>query len=134
MSVHSVRWAAVMTTALALAAGGLAVQPALAASGDVVISEIHYNPGTDLDSDEFIELANPSGSAIDVSGWAFTEGITAVLPASTVIAGDGYLVLSPDPARFQTLYGFAPDGVYTGKLSNGGEQVTRPTGQQSSTR
>ncbi|MDH4352455.1 MAG: lamin tail domain-containing protein [Actinomycetota bacterium] len=128
MSMQSARWAAVVTTALALAAGGLAVQPALAAPGDVVISEIHYHPATDLDSDEFIELANPTGSPVDVSGWAFTEGIGAVLPAGTVIAAGGYLVLSPDAAQFQSLYGFAPDGVYTGKLSNGGEQVTLTDG------
>lgn len=91
--------------------------------GGVVISELHYHAGSDLDTDDFIELANTSAGAIDVSGWSFTQGITAVLPSGTVIPGGGRIVLSPDATRFTTLYGFAPDAIYTGKLSNSGEAV-----------
>ena len=42
--------------------------------GGVVISELHYHAGSDLDTDDFIELANTASSAVDVSGWSFTQG------------------------------------------------------------
>ena len=96
---------------------------ASAAPTDVVISEIMYHPGSDLDSDEFLEIANRGGTAVDVSGWCF-GGITLCLASGTTIAGGGFLVVSPDAARFQITYGFAPRAVYTGKLSNSGEALT----------
>jgi chitodextrinase len=102
---------------------GATVGVAGAQPGGVVISEIHYHAGSDLDTDDFIELANTAATPIDVSGWSFTQGITATLPAGTVIPAGGRIVLSPDAARFALLYGFAPDAVYTGKLSNSGELV-----------
>ncbi len=103
---------------------GLPVSPAHAAGTGVVISEIHYHPGTDLDTDDFLELTNTSADPVDVAGWTFTAGVTATLPPAAVIpAGERY-VLAPDATRFTTLYGFAPDAVYTGKLSNGGEALT----------
>ena len=43
-------------------------------------------------------------------------------PGSTIPAG-GRIVVSPDATRFSALYGFAPDAIYTGKLSNSGETV-----------
>ena len=96
---------------------------AAADPGGVVISEIHYHAGSDLDTDDFLELANTASSPVDVSGWSFTQGITAILPAGTTIPAGGRIVLSPDAARFTSLYGFAPDAIYTGKLSNSGEVV-----------
>lgn len=98
--------------------------PAAAATpGDVVISELMYNPLSDLDSDEFLELANTTGSAVDMSGWSF-GGVTATLPAGTTIPAHGFFVLSPDLARFHTTYGGNANAVYTGKLSNGGETIS----------
>ena len=47
-----------------------------------------------------------------------------VLPAGSVIPAGGRYVGSPDPVRFEAVYGFAPDFVYTGSLSNSGEEVT----------
>jgi PKD repeat protein len=88
-----------------------------------VISELMYNPLSDLDSDEFLELANPGDSPVDVSGWTF-GGVTATLPAGTTIAAHGFFVLSPDATRFHATYGGTPNAIYTGKLSNGGEAVS----------
>ena len=31
--------------------------------GGIVISEIHYHPGTDLDTDDFIELTNTGAAS-----------------------------------------------------------------------
>ncbi|MGH2595048.1 MAG: lamin tail domain-containing protein [Actinomycetota bacterium] len=95
---------------------------ASAAPDDVLISEFMYNPLSGLDSDEFLELANRGATAVDIGGWCFS-GITLCLPSATTIAAHGYFVVSPDAARFQLSYGFAPNAVYTGKLSNGGETL-----------
>ena len=110
--------------AAAVVVTGLAAPTAWAQPGGVVISEVHYHAVSDLDTDDFLELANTSASAIDIGGFSFTAGITAVIPAGTVIPAGGYFVLSPSAASFTTLYGFAPDAIYTGKLSNSGEAVT----------
>lgn len=113
-----------------LAAGAMAVgvlgahTPAFAQPGGVVISELHYHAGTDLDTDDFLELANTGADAVDVSGWRFTAGVTAILPAGTAIPAGGHVVVAKDAARFQSLYGFAPVAAYSGNLSNGGETVT----------
>lgn len=119
----------IVLAASALALGTLVLLPtAQAANGGIVISEIQYNPASGLDTDEFLELANTSSSAIDMSGWSFAAGVTATLPTGSVVAPGGYFVLSPDPVRFQQLYGFAPDAAYTDKLSNGGELVSLTDG------
>jgi hypothetical protein len=102
----------------------LLAQGAHAAGSDVSINELMYNPASDNDGDEFLELADNGASAVDLSGWCFTEGITLCFPQGTSIAAHGYLVIGEDAARFQTTYGFAPAAVYSGKLSNSGETVT----------
>ena len=48
----------------------------------VVINEIHYNPGSAQGSDsdfEFLELYNPGVTDIDMSGYSFTQGVTSSL-------------------------------------------------------
>ena len=96
---------------------------AAASVGDVVISEIMYDAISDYDTDEFLEVANTTNAPIDVSGWCFS-GVTLCLPTGSSIAANGFLTVAPDAERFRTLYGFDPAGVYTGKLSNGGEKLT----------
>ena len=94
-----------------------------AANTDVVISELMFNPYSDVDGDEFLELTNTGVSTIDVSGWCFS-GITLCFASGTTMAAGSRLVVSKDAARFQLTYGFAPNAVYTGGLSNGGEKIT----------
>lgn len=115
-----------LAVAASLAVAGLVAvpAPASAAGGGVVISEINYHAVSDLDTDDFLELTNTSASPIDMSGWSFSAGITAVLPSGTTIAPGQRFVLSPSAASFSALHGFAPDAIYTGKLSNSGEAVT----------
>ena len=76
-----------MVVAGAVMAGGLVATaaPAWADTGGVVISELHFHPGSDLDTDDFLELVNTSAQAVDVSGWSFSAGITGSLPAGSVI-------------------------------------------------
>ena len=63
----------------------------LDAAGDIIITEIMYNPcGTD--NDEFIEICNTGTAAIDISGWEFYDDATVTpnlqytVPASTSLA------------------------------------------------
>ncbi len=110
---------------LALAVVGSMLVPAAAAHaapGDVVISELMFDPPSGVDGDEFLELTNVGASAVDLSGWCFS-GITLCFGAGTTVSAAGRLVVGKDAARFQLQYGFAPAAVYTGGLSNGGETI-----------
>lgn len=112
-----------------LPAGLAAVLPAgplLASDFDVIVSEIHYHPagGEDAQTLEFVELHNLGGLDVDLSGWAFAEGILYTFPSRTVIPAGGYLVVSPDPARARSHYGLTSvAGPYGGRLDNGGEII-----------
>ena len=92
-------------------------------ANQVVINELMYHPATESD-DEWLELHNPGASAVDLSGWAFTDGIEYTLPPGATLPAGGYLVIARDPARVEALYGISGVwGPYSGKLSNGGERV-----------
>ena len=105
----------VLSMALAVVAGASHTSAA-----DVVISEIMYHPNSYLEEDEFLEIHNTSGVAVDLSGWYF-DGVEWVFGAGQSIPPDGFLVVAVNAANFQGTYGFAPDGIYTGRLDNGGE-------------
>ena len=95
---------------------------ARAAAADVVISEIMYNPENDRDSDEFLELHNTGADAVDLSDWC-VDGASFCFPVGSSIGADEYLVISPDAARLQSVYGVTSGGVYDGGLKNGGEEL-----------
>jgi hypothetical protein len=94
------------------------------------VTEIMYNPvdenpadAIDEDGYEFIELRNTGAEDVDVSGYYF-EGITFAFGPGTMVAAGGYVVLVRNPDAFGARYPGVPyDGVYTAKLSNGGEKI-----------
>lgn len=109
--------------------------------GPVVISEIHYAPATDPET-EFVELLNVSPSPVTLfeadraTGWRMTDGIEFEFPTNkpVVLPPQGRLLLVANPEHFQAAFK-VPDGVpvfawTTGRLSNGGEsiQLSRPVG------
>ncbi len=97
--------------------------PVLSASADVVISEIMYHPPQLLDDQyEFLELYNTGSSEVNLQNWAI-DGIGFTFPAGASIGPDAYLVLAKDTNAFQATYGFQPNYIYTGKLSNSGESL-----------
>ena len=96
--------------------------PVVAATANVVINEIHYNPDGNTRT-EFIELHNPTAAAVDLAGWRFSDGITFTFAAGTTIAAGGYVVVASDPAVFQAEYGFTPLGPYEGGFASEGEKV-----------
>ncbi len=95
----------------------------------VIISEINYHPleGEELvDKNlyEFIEIKNTGISEVNLSGYCFNKGITYSFPAETKIGAGEFIVLATDELRFEERYGFAPFGIYAGKLDNSGERIT----------
>lgn len=95
-----------------------------------VINEIMYRPGTGYPENtglEFIELHNPGTAAVDLSGWALTDGVDYTFPSGTTLAAGGYLVIAGDVTALKaatglsTVYGPWESGD---KLSNNGETIT----------
>ncbi|MBP7275377.1 MAG: lamin tail domain-containing protein, partial [Kiritimatiellae bacterium] len=96
----------------------------------VVLSEIQYNPGTDVF--EFLELYNRTPDPVVITRWTLS-GVTYAFPEPTTLVGYSTVVLVgfdpvADPASlaaFQTTYGnITPVGPWTGALDNSGEAVT----------
>lgn len=139
MANKSYRRTAVLTALAVGATGFLAALPlsAQAADSDIVISEIMYH-APDPDITEFLELANKGNSAVDISGWGFTAGVSintvdGKFPSGTTIPAHGRIVGTGDATSFQNRYGFAADfsygvgginGTNPTALSNGGEEIT----------
>jgi len=69
---------------------GTGAANALPRVGPAVINEIMYQP--DVGGAEFIELCNPTGANVDLSGWTL-EGAGLTLPAGTSIAPSGFLLV-----------------------------------------
>ncbi len=103
------------------------VGPDALAPGDVVVSEIDFNPHGD-DGSEHLVLANLSDHAVDLRGARFTDGIRFVFPSQypTLLAPGQRLVLVNDLFHFQQRHGIdiPVGGIFTGALSNGGERIT----------
>ncbi|CAA6829345.1 MAG: internalin, putative [uncultured Aureispira sp.] len=89
---------------------------------DLVITEIMYNsPEGGTDSLEFVEIYNNGNADVDLTNYTLS-GITYTFPAVTLPVG-GYYVIGVNASAFNTVYGFAADGIATGGLSNSGEAV-----------
>ena len=92
----------------------------------IVLSEIHYHPSEAQGEDaEFVELHNPSDSAVDISGWEFADGIEFEFPVGASIAPGGYAVLVKNAADFREAFGTELDvaWIYDRTLSNSGESL-----------
>ena len=92
-------------------------------SVSIVISEIHYNPGSDQGSDndyEFIELYN-AGDTVDLAGFQVTTALNHTFTSYTFQSGS-YLVLAKNAASFADL----GDSVIqwdSGSINNTGETI-----------
>ena len=100
----------------------------VARAAHVVVNEIFYHPPDDAAGNEpaldFIELHNPTGDPVDVSGWSFTEGVVFRFPAGSRIEAGGFLVVAAAPKAIRSEFGMPALGPWTGSLSNSGERLT----------
>ncbi|MGI9244664.1 MAG: lamin tail domain-containing protein, partial [Verrucomicrobiales bacterium] len=91
---------------------------------DIVINEIMFDAPSDQLSAEFIELYNRGASAVDLSNWRFTAGVSFDFPVATSIPANGYLVIAADAACLSAAYGALPViGDWGGTLRNSGELI-----------
>lgn len=68
------------------------------AAPNIVINEIQHSP-TAGDGAEFVELYNPNGTAIDLSGWALSGAVDLRIQPGTVIPAQSAMTfVSNDPA------------------------------------
>ncbi|MCB1756559.1 MAG: lamin tail domain-containing protein, partial [Gammaproteobacteria bacterium] len=87
------------------------------------ITEIMYNPAAGSDT-EFIELRNIGAQSINLAGVQFSNGIAFQFPDINLGPGQ-YIVVVENQAAFEAVYGAGLNvaGVYSGALSNGGENL-----------
>lgn len=118
--------------------------PVDSGAGDILITEIMYKPRrteprqkfdrvnqgpyveeADDEFGEFIELYNRIDEVVDLSGWAFTEGVEYEFPEGTELAPGQYLVVAGAPDMLKTRQGIENVvGPFSGVLRNGGERLT----------
>ena len=94
-----------------------------AAAGEVVITEIMYNPPeSGTDSLEYIEFYNNGDESIDLEGWTI-NGVDFTFPALSLAAGE-YVVVAGNIAAMQSVLNVTTPHEWTGgALSNGGETI-----------
>lgn len=86
------------------------------------ITEIQFDAAGDDEDAEWLELWNPTGREIDVSGWSI-EGIDFAFPAGTRIREGEVFVVARSADAFRARYGTAVRvfGDFAGRLDSGGE-------------
>ena len=71
---------------------------------DVVINEVMYHPITADDNEQFIEIHNRSGAAVNLGGWSFVDGVDFDFPEGSSIPAGGYIVVARDITRLLANY------------------------------
>jgi len=103
----------------------------------LTIGPVDFNPASGNQDEEYIQIQNPSGVAVDISGWTVEGAITHTFQAGTVIPANGDLYITPSSAAFRAR-STGPSGGQglivqqwgDGRLSSFGETITikRPDG------
>ena len=113
----------------ALTSAAFYVGTEVASSENLVISELHYHPQSDIDGEQFIELMNVGNLPVDLRGVKFSDGVDFEFGGGTseqlwVISPGERILLVEDQDEFVTRYGNpARIGTFSGDLSNDGEQI-----------
>jgi len=97
-----------------------------ASASNLVVSEIYYNPPTDEESTEWIELMNISVGTIDLTDVTLT-GITYTFPTGWLLPAGERIVIVKNQLAFAVAFDttgitIAP-GEFTSNLSNSGEEL-----------
>lgn len=94
----------------------------------IVITEINYNSAADFDTEDWVELYNNSASAIDISGWKFSDDDddnVFIFPQDVFIEAGDFLVLIRDSVDFNLFFPAITNyiGEFDFNISNGGELI-----------
>ncbi|MEO5673083.1 MAG: lamin tail domain-containing protein [Chitinophagales bacterium] len=98
-----------------------------AQTGDIIINEMmpDPSPAIGLPEAEYAELFNRSGSAVDLTGWTFSDGSsTAILPAYTLSADSFLILCSSSNASLFSSYGTVLGLSSFPSLNNDGDNLT----------
>ncbi|PYJ58957.1 MAG: hypothetical protein DME24_14455, partial [Verrucomicrobia bacterium] len=97
----------------------------------VNLGQIEFNPPSGDQAQEYIQLSNSNGFAVDISGWNVGGGVSFTFRPGTVVPAGGSLYLSPNVNAFRTRasgprggQGLFVQGDYRGQLNAWGETVT----------
>ncbi|MCX6916879.1 MAG: lamin tail domain-containing protein, partial [Verrucomicrobia bacterium] len=96
---------------------------AAAPAAEVVINEIHYDPGDNTLRTEFIELWNTGPAGVDLSGWSLANAVSFTFTNGTQLAAGGFLLIAADPNALFAAYAVFAVGPCEGKLSNEGDHL-----------
>lgn len=91
-------------------------------NAQIVITEINYNTPGAVDSLDFIEIYNNSGSPINISGWKFKKAITHTIGTATINANQ-YQVFCYDSLAFLRNFGFSANQWRSNALSNSADSL-----------
>lgn len=101
----------------------LIVAASFASYGQIVITEISYNPPeSNTDSLEYLEIYNASNASINLKDYKITKGVELTFP-DVSIASKAYLILSVKESAFFNNYGKSSIQWTAGALNNGGEVI-----------
>lgn len=93
----------------------------------LVINEIMYHPITEANDDEYVEIYNRSGAAVNLAGWQLQGGISFTFPQNASIAAGGYVVVAANRtnllAKYPQLNTANTFGDFSGALANNGERI-----------
>ena len=73
----------------------------------VVINEINYNSPDDFETEDWVELYNPTDDIIDLGNWTFkdeNDDHVFTIPEDVSLAPDQYIVLCENTDLFQTFF------------------------------
>ncbi|MFT5522638.1 MAG: hypothetical protein ACI9HK_000582, partial [Pirellulaceae bacterium] len=112
---HEGRW-------LVPAVATVGADNSFAIESNVVINEIMINEFAT--GRRWIEIYNRGGTAIDLTGWSFTEGINYTFDNGKLIGGGEYIVITDDRAGLLAQHpGIDVVGNFGGQLSRSGERL-----------
>ena len=109
----------VWSVVLLLVASGVGIS-----APGVVLNEIYCHPKDKTSRTEFVELFNPTASAVPLGGWKIEDAVRFTFPAEVQVAPGGYVVVAHDPERFKAEFHCDALGPWKGKLKHSGETLT----------
>ncbi len=94
---------------------------------DVVVSEVAWMGTTTSSNDEWIELYNNTGSAVNLANWRLSsaDGTPAITLTGSIPAHGYYLLERTDD---NTVPGVTADQIYSGAMGDAGEYLTLQDG------